>query len=49
MTEKNVLYDQYDEVASTLQGVAHEINNQLTVIKTNTDNLRKLSIFSTPK
>lgn len=40
--DDEVIYDQYDEVASLLQGVAHEINNPLTVIRTNTDNLRKL-------
>lgn len=42
MPEKNILCDQYEEVASTLQGVAHEINNPLAVHRTITDNVREL-------
>jgi len=40
--EDNVMYNAYDEVASLLQGVAHEINNPVSVVKTNAKNLEMI-------
>ncbi|MFB6356495.1 MAG: sensor histidine kinase [bacterium] len=40
--DKNVMYDAYDEVASLLQGVAHEINNPITSIRTNVKNIEMM-------